>query len=67
MAFEKLKHLLLYFVHKIEERMNMNLKKAKKLYDKEQESERQYWINYWIKHTQGEDREYWVIYLKRTN
>ena len=60
LAFKKIEYLLPYSVHKIEERMKMNPKKAKKLYEKEQESERQYWIYYWIKHTQGEDREYWI-------
>ena len=47
MAFEKIKYLLPYAMHKIEEKMCMKPEEANKLYEEERENENQYWINYW--------------------
>ena len=65
MAFEKIDMLLPYSVHKIEEKMSMKPEEAYKIYEEEKENERQYWIKYWIKHTQGEDKHYWINELKK--
>ena len=64
MAFEKIDMLLPYSVHKIEEKMSMKPEEAYKIYEEERENERLYWIKYWIKHTQVEDKQHWVSLLK---
>ena len=65
MSFEKLEHLLPLIVNQIEEKMCMKPEEANKVYEEERKSERQYWINYWIKHTQGEDKQYWINLLNK--
>ena len=64
MAFEKIDMLLPYSVHKIEEKMSMKPEEAYKIYEEERKIERLYWIKYWIKHTQGEDKQHWISLLK---
>lgn len=64
MTFEKIDMLLPYSVHKIEEKMSMKPEEAYKIYEEERENERLYWIKYWIKHTQGEDKQHWINLLK---
>ena len=57
--------LLPYSVHKIEEKMSMKPEEANKLYEEERENERLYRIKNWIKHAQGEDKQYWINLLKK--